>query len=70
MILDIRKSDETDIKGIKFDDSEDLIGFDEHSICLLGNGRTHTILCQINDFDNLIKALHKAHELVKDLNDE
>ena len=61
-ILDIRKEQEEEITGIKFDDSPDLISFNEGSIHFITDDE-EILLCNIEDFDNFIAALHKAKEL-------
>ena len=61
-ILDIRKEQEEEITGIKFDDSPDLISFNEQSIHFITDDE-EILLCNIEDFDNFIAACHKAKEL-------
>lgn len=61
-ILDIRKEQEEEITGIKFDDSDDVIGWEKDGIIFIQDGVTW-ILCLHKDVDNFITALHKAKEL-------
>lgn len=62
-ILDIRKEQKEEITGIKFDDSGDLVAFNNSSIFFLSSENEETILCDLTSFDNFIAALRKAKEL-------
>ena len=66
MILDIRKEQKEEITGIKFDDSPDIVHWDQDGFYLKGGGEKDVrFLCFYRDFDNFIAALHKAKELVE-----
>ena len=62
-ILDIRKEQKEEVTGIKFDDTGDLIVFNNTTIFFLTTEEEEVVLCDLPSFDNFIAALHKAKEL-------
>jgi hypothetical protein len=62
MILDIRKDVNEEIEGIKFDCTPDIMKWDELEVGIFDDDGYRS-LCTWENFDNLIKALHKAKEL-------
>lgn len=65
-ILDIRKEQEEEITGIKFDDSCDYLTWSAGGFVAMRSkifSSEVKTLCKVCDIDNLIAALHKAKEL-------
>ena len=65
MIIDIRKEQEEEITGIKFDESPDYVCYhaDSGYLAIVEGPGDIRLLCSPEDLDNFIAALYKAKEL-------